>query len=435
MSTGTACRAQAALCLAAISRGASLKQTLPQFEQNIEEKDQALYRQLCYGVLRDYPRLYGLANQLLKKPFKTKDNDVLMLILLGIYQLSETRIPDHAAVSATVGACKALKKLWAKNLVNGVLRQWQRNSESLIKNLSPAAASAHPDWLYGKINKAWPEQAASVFKANNNHPPMTLRVNQQQVGREDYLKHLADAQIAASPCQFAAEGIQLQEAVAVNRLPGFEQGWVSVQDEAPQLGTALLDLQAQQRVLDTCCAPGGKACHILEAEPKLKQLVAIDIDEQRLMRVHENLARLQLNAEVICCDALTVDDWWDGQSFDRILLDAPCSATGVIRRNPDIKLHRTPEDIEALAQLQLQLLKALWPTLKPGGLLLHATCSILPQENEKLVQTFCEQNPSAIHREIVADWGLARPFGRQLLPQLDGHDGFYYALLQKPKTC
>ena len=317
-------------------------------------------------------------------------------------------------------------------MVNGVLRQWQRNRETLSQQLNPAQASAHPEWLFGKINKAWPDHAADVIAANNAHPPMTLRVNQQQVARQDYLQQLADAGIEACACEFSAEGIQLSQAQAVNQLPGFEQGWVSVQDEAPQLGTALLNLQAKQRVLDTCCAPGGKACHILEAEPELEQLVAIDIDEQRLQRVHQNLERLNLNAEVICCDALAVKEWWDGKAFDRILLDAPCSATGVIRRNPDIKLHRTPEDIATLAELQLALLTALWPTLKPGGLLLYATCSILPQENEKLVRRFCETHEDVLHCEIDAKWGIKRDYGRQLLPQQQGHDGFYYALLQKP---
>ncbi|MGK0440741.1 MAG: 16S rRNA (cytosine967-C5)-methyltransferase [Pseudohongiellaceae bacterium] len=432
MSKGAPCRAQAARCLAAVVNGASLNQKIPEFEQLVEEKDRALFRQLCYGVLRLQPKLLGQASQLLKKPFKSKDNDLLMLILLGIYQLSETRIPDHAAVSATVGASKNLKKLWAKNLVNGVLRQWQRNQESLEKNLTEAEQQAHPEWLHRVISQAWPEQANAIFNANNQHPPMTLRVNQQLTDRNAYLQALQQADIEAKACKFSPQGIQLKQAVSVNALPMFKQGHVSVQDEAPQLASKLLQLQPQHRVLDTCCAPGGKTCHILETEPQLENVLAIDIDEQRLQRVHDNLDRLQLNADVMCCDALAVDDWWDGKPFDRILLDAPCSATGVIRRNPDIKIHRSEQDIKQLADLQLAFLNALWPTLKPGGFLLYATCSILPRENEQLVAQFCQQQDDVVHIDIDANWGIKRPYGRQLLPQEDGHDGFYYALLQKP---
>jgi 16S rRNA (cytosine967-C5)-methyltransferase len=425
------CRAAAARCLASVVGGLSLSQQIPLYEEKVKERDRSLFRQLCYGTLRAYPKLNGVVAQLLKKPMKEKDSDVLMLLLLGIYQLSETRIPDHAAVSATVAATRALKKPWAKGLTNGVLRQWQRQQPELLARLSPAESQAHPQWLHQALSDAWPEQVAAIEAANNQHPPMCLRVNQQQGNVEGYLSQLQAEDIKATPCQFAPYGIRLEQAVAVEQLPGFYDGLVSVQDEAPQLSAELLQLAPGQRVLDACCAPGGKSCHIVEAEPQLSELVALDIDQQRLTRVTENLQRLKLQATLLTGDAAAIDSWWDGNSFDRILLDAPCSATGVIRRNPDIKLHRKAEDIQQLATLQLQILTALWDTLKPGGLLLYATCSVLPQENQQLVASFCQQQADARHIPINADWGLACDYGRQLFPQPEGHDGFFYALLAK----
>ena len=427
------CRAAAARCIASVTTGLSLSQQLLIFEQRVAEKDRALFRQLCYGVLRFYPKLAGIVWQLLKKPLKDKDQDIFVLLLLGIYQLSDTRIPDHAAVNSTVAATKTLKKDWAKQLVNGVLRQWQRREAELLGNLTESAAQSHPKWLHKALTRAWPEHVTAIEEANNQHPPMCLRVNQLQSNTEDYLHELTSHNISAERCDFAPHGIRLQQAVNVDQLPYFFEGRVSVQDEAPQLSAQLLDLKPQQRVLDACCAPGGKTCHLLETEANLKEVVAIDVDEKRLERVIENLNRLKLDASLVISDACQTEQWWDGEHFDRILLDAPCSATGVIRRNPDIKLHRSSNDIKQLATLQLQMLDALWPTLKPGGLLLYATCSILPEENENLVAIFCGQQTDAKHRVIDAPWGLARNFGRQLFPQNNGHDGFYFALIEKSR--
>jgi 16S rRNA (cytosine967-C5)-methyltransferase len=425
------CRAVAAACLADVYKGGSLSQLLPLHEQKISERDRPLLRQLCYGVLRQYPRLAAMVKPLLKKPLKTKDQDIFMLMLLGIYQLSDTRIPDHAAINATVNACVGIKKKWAKGLLNGVLRQWQRQQQQLIDNLSVDEQVAHPLWLFDAINKAWPEQALDIMAANNQHPPMCLRVNKVQGSREDYQQQLSKEDIATSLCDFSSDGIRLHQPMPVTALPNFNSGAASVQDEAPQLCASLLSLAPGQRVLDACAAPGGKTCHLLEHEPALDTLIALDIDERRLEKVTENLSRLQLSAQLTCADAAKPELWWDKQPFDRILLDAPCSATGVIRRNPDIKLHRTPADITQLAKLQLKLLEALWPTLKPGGLLLYATCSVLPEENEKVVASFCNTADDAEHITIDADWGLKRDFGRQLFPSNNGPDGFYYALIQK----
>lgn len=427
----TDCRAQAAKCLSKIQQGASLNQQLPLFESQVEARDKPLLHQLVYGVLRFYPKLFAISEQLISKPLKKKDSDVLMLILLGGYQLEYTRIPDHAAVSATVAATRSIKKAWAKNLVNGVLRQWQRKQSSLQQPLSPAAQSAHPDWFFGKLNKAWPDQAEAILAANNQQAPMCLRVNQQLISRDDYLNQLAASEIAAEPTAYALQGIRLQQACPVEQLPGFYKGLVSVQDEAAQLSAQLLNLQPEQTVLDACCAPGGKSCHILETELGLKELIALDVDNERLAKVQQNLDRLNLQATLLQGDASQPEAWRSEKTFDRILLDVPCSATGVIRRNPDIKLHRKPEDIKALAELQLSILQALWPTLKAGGELVYATCSVLPDENEKVVAKFCNQSEDTEHIAIMADWGEQRPFGRQLFPQNQGHDGFYYAKLKK----
>ncbi|MEH6911890.1 MAG: 16S rRNA (cytosine(967)-C(5))-methyltransferase RsmB [Oceanicoccus sp.] len=424
-------RAAAARCLAKISNGYSLSQQLPIFEPQVVEKDRGLYRQLCYGVLRFYPKLNGITKLLIQKPLKDKDRDVQMLVLIGIYQLSEMRIPDHAAVSTTVNATKSLKKHWAKGFVNGVLRQWQRNEQDLLTKLTVAEAQSHPQWLHDALVNAWPDQAAAIESANNQHPPMCLRVNHQHSSVKDYLQQLSANGIEASPCNFAEQGVRLTNAVSVEQLPQFSRGWVSVQDEAAQLAATLMTLTAGQRVLDACCAPGGKTCHLLELQPQLKELVGLDIDQQRLQRVEQNLERLQLKASLISGDAADPLSWWDNQPFDRILLDAPCSATGVIRRNPDIKLHRQPSDIVKLAKLQRKILDALWQTLKPNGRLVYATCSILPDENEKIVASFCEQQDDARHVVIDSQWGTARPYGRQLFPQPEGHDGFYYAVIEK----
>ncbi len=425
------CRAIAALCLASVQQGASLNQQIPAFEERLTERDRPLFRQLCYGTLRAYPKLLAVSEQLLTKPLKKKDSDILMLVLLGGYQLTESRVPDHAAVAATVNACRALKKPWAKGLINGVLRQWQRSGDALLAKLSAAARSAHPEWLYQQLVEAWPEQLESILSANNLQAPLCLRNNQQRGKRDAYLEQLADAGFEATACQYADQGIRLKQAMSVEQLPDFFTGRASVQDEAPQLGIDLLGLAPGQRVLDACAAPGGKTGHILESEPALSELVALEKNPQRLTRINDNLQRLQLQARVLCGDASQAESWWDGESFDRILLDAPCSATGVIRRNPDIKLHRQPDDILNLQKLQGEILDALWPTLAADGLLLYATCSLLPTENEQQVAAFCLRHSDAQMIKIDADWGVATPHGRQLFPQISGHDGFFYALLKK----
>ncbi|MGE8048540.1 16S rRNA (cytosine(967)-C(5))-methyltransferase RsmB [Pseudomonas monteilii] len=427
-------RLAAARALAAVLSGkASLNSSLPAQLDKVDERDRGLTQDLAFGTARWQPRLDLLAAQLLQKPFKAADADVQALLLVGLYQLFYTRIPAHAAIGETVGCANKLKKPWAKGLLNAVLRRAQREGEELLASMErdPVVRTAHPRWLQKSLKAFWPEQWEAICAANNAHPPMILRVNRRHHSRDAYLALLAEAGVAASACQFSRDGIVLAEACDVRGLPGFAEGWVSVQDEAAQLSADLLELAPGQRVLDACCAPGGKTCHLLEAEAGLAHVVAIDLEAKRLTRVRENLDRLQLDAELIACDARDTASWWDGKPFQRILLDAPCSATGVIRRHPDIKLTRQADDIPALASLQGELLDALWPTLEVGGMLLYATCSSLPTENTEVIDAFLARTPGARELDLATEAGLRQPHGRQLLAQEGGHDGFYYAKLIK----
>lgn len=427
-------RLAAARALAAVLSGkASLNSSLPAQLDKVEERDRGLTQDLAFGTARWQPRLDLLAAQLLQKPFKSADADVQALLLVGLYQLFYTRIPAHAAIGETVGCADKLKKPWAKGLLNAVLRRAQREGEALLAGMErdPVVRTAHPRWLQKSLKAFWPEQWEAICAANNAHPPMILRVNRRHHNRDAYLALLAEAGVGASACQYSRDGIILAEACDVRGLPGFAEGWVSVQDEAAQLSADLLELAPGQRVLDACCAPGGKTCHLLEAEPGLAHMTAIDLEAKRLTRVRENLDRLQLDAELIACDARDTASWWDGKPFQRILLDAPCSATGVIRRHPDIKLTRQAEDIPALATLQGELLDALWPTLEVGGMLLYATCSSLPTENTEVIDAFLARTPGARELDLATEAGLRQPHGRQLLAQEGGHDGFYYAKLIK----
>ena len=427
-------RLAAAKALTAVLNGkASLNSSLPLQLDKVEARDRGLTQDLAFGTARWQPRLSALANKLLQKPFKAADADVEALLLVGLYQLLYTRIPAHAAIGETVGCADKLKKPWAKALLNAVLRNAQRESEALLTELEhdPVVRTAHPRWLQKSLKAFWPQQWEAICAANNAHPPMILRVNRRHKTRDAYLQLLVESGIEAQPCVFSQDGIVLAEPCDVRNLPGFAEGWISVQDEAAQLAADLLDLAPGQRVLDACCAPGGKTCHILEVEPKLAGVVAVDLEAKRLVRVRENLERLGLSAELIAADGRDTAAWWDGKPFQRILLDAPCSATGVIRRHPDIKLTRQPDDIAALATLQGELLDAMWPTLEVGGILLYATCSTLPTENTEVIEAFLARTPGARELDIAGQFGIKQPHGRQLLAQEGGHDGFYYAKLIK----
>ncbi|MGZ0714639.1 16S rRNA (cytosine(967)-C(5))-methyltransferase RsmB [Pseudomonas palleroniana] len=427
-------RLAAAKALAAVLNGkASLNSSLPTQLDKVEDRDRGFTQDLAFGTARWQPRLSALAAKLLQKPFKAADADVEALLLVGLYQLLYTRVPAHAAIGETVGCADKLKKPWAKALLNAVLRRAQRESEALLAELEhdPVVRTAHPRWLQKALKAFWPQHWEAICAANNAHPPMILRVNRRHHSRDAYLQLLSAAGINATPCVYSVDGIVLEAATDVRSLPGFAEGWISVQDEAAQLAADLLDLAPGQRVLDACCAPGGKTCHILEVEKDLAGVVAVDLEAKRLVRVRENLARLGLNADLIAADGRDTASWWDGKPFQRILLDAPCSATGVIRRHPDIKLTRQPDDIAALAVLQGELLDALWPTLEVGGILLYATCSTLPTENTEVIQAFLARTSGARELDLATAAGIKQPHGRQLLAQEGGHDGFYYAKLIK----
>ncbi len=413
----------------------SLTRLLPAATSAVAPRDQPLLAELCYGVCRFYPRLQGLLDLLVKKPLKGKDADIRALLLLGLYQLQYTRIPDHAAISATVAATQQLNKGWARSLVNGVLREYQRNAERLSQQLDEAEASAHPGWMLDKFKQQWPQHWSSLIDANNAGAPMILRVNQRQNSRENYLEQLAQAGISAQPCRFSPVGITLEHPCEVSALPGFGAGTCSVQDEASQLAAPLLRPEDHCRILDCCCAPGGKTGHLLELMHGDASLDALEIDVDRLRRVQQNLSRLCLEANLLQGDATNPSQWWQGEQYDAILLDAPCSASGVIRRHPDIKLLRNPGDISKLNRLQGQLLASLWPCLRPGGLLLYTTCSVFEEENDGIVGAFTTGTHDAKLLPLNPLWGIATQWGRQLLPESGANDGFFYALMQKTESA
>ncbi|MAT94260.1 MAG: 16S rRNA (cytosine(967)-C(5))-methyltransferase [Halioglobus sp.] len=424
-------RAAAAAVVGEVLGGRSLNQALPPQLAKVAQRDRALLQQLCYGSLRAAPRLAALLAQLLDRPLRERDRDLQGLLLVGLYQIDGTRVPDHAAVSATVAATAALKKQWARGMVNAVLRRYLREGETLAAQLEPAEAQAHPAWLYRALQAQWPQDAADMLRANNAQPPMVLRVNRLRLSRQDYLQRLQREGIDATPGALAADAIYLAAATDVEALPGFAQGDVSVQDEAAQLAAPLLAPRPGERVLDACAAPGGKACHLLELQPRLGELVAMDNDAQRLARVRDNLARLGLAARVLQGDAASPPADLAQASFDRILVDAPCSASGVIRRHPDIKLLRRDSDSAGFAAQQQAILRGLWPLLRPGGALLYATCSVLAQENDAVVQAFLDATPDAAAVALREKWGRPAGAGRQLLPAQDGPDGLFYAVVQR----
>ncbi len=408
-----------------LNNGESLSIALPAADKNLSGQDGAFMQLLVYGVTRWYWRLDALLRQLMKKPLKPKDDDVRLVLLMALYQLMDTRVPDYASVDAAVKLVKR-KKPWAAGLVNGVLRTFIREREALADGLEadPQAFYAHPRWIIERLRADWPQHWRSILEANNRQAPLVLRINRLQISVADYLSKLTQA---AEP---VASGIRLRQACDVTGLPGYRQGWFSVQDAGAQRAAPLLDLQSGLRVLDACAAPGGKTGHLLECEPDI-ELLAMDIAESRLHRVRENLDRLGLSAELRCADAAQPRDWWDGRPFDRILLDVPCSASGVIRRHPDIKLLRRDDDVGRLAAGQQQMLEQTWNLLAPDGLLLYATCSVFKQENEQQLEAFFSRHADALEIPICADWGEPCRHGRQILPGSDDMDGFYYALIRK----
>lgn len=403
-----------------LDHGLSLSVIIPELQKNISEKDRALLQELCFGTLRTLPQLEWIIQQLMDKPLKGKQRILHYLIMIGLYQLLYTRIPAHAALAETVNGAVTLKKPQLKGLINGVLRQFQRQQDILNERFqNNENRFLHPSWLLARIKKAYPEQWEKITEGNNQKPPMWLRVNQIHHSREDYLVLLEKEGISATADDSHPYAIRLETPCNVNLLPGFNEGWVTVQDRSAQRCAELLAPENKENILDLCAAPGGKTTHILEIAPEA-QVLAIDIDEQRLNRVKENLNRLKLHAIVKSGDGRYPEQWCSGMLFDRILLDAPCSATGVIRRHPDIKWLRRDEDIAQLAQIQKEILQAIWPYLKSGGTLVYATCSILPEENNQQVDEFLSSVKDAQCH-----------YQNQCLPEQNGGDGFFYALIKK----
>lgn len=398
-----------------------------------DKRDTSFAISISLGTLRWFHQLEALLAMLMDKPLQRKNRDLHFLLLTALFQLSKTDIARHGVVSETVNTVNVLNKKWAKGLLNGVLRNYLRQADKLQRELrkSPVAETSHPQWLLNLLQTAWPQQWRNITQENNKQAPMSLRVNQLRMSRDEYLDILSAANISASCSDIVTSGITLESPCSIEMLPGFDAGLVSVQDIAPQLAANFLDLQNAQRVLDACAAPGGKTAHIMEASTGKLTLTALELDPHRLQRITHNMQRLGHHVEVIEGDACNPESWWKGKKYDRILLDAPCSGSGVIRRHPDIKLLRRASDIDQLASQQLKLLQALWPLLNAGGKLLYATCSILPQENENIVHRFLSAEGTAKELDIDVHYGQSRQHGIQILPGEHKMDGFFYACLQK----
>lgn len=441
--TGARTRARAAEAVdAVVNQGRSLDTALAQAEAGINPSERGLARALCYGTLRFHWRLRSQVSALLDRPLKAKDSVIESLIAVGIYQLTDTRIPDHAAVSMTVEASRVLRRPKYASLINAVLRNFVRKNLQAAEPVDDEARYSHPAWLLERLRCDWPDHWLEIVEAGNRQAPMWLRVNINRQSQAGYIKELIEsgqsADDAASHQVIAGfdQAVKLASPRPVSDLPGFSDGQVSVQDAAAQLAAPWLLRGGGKRILDACAAPGGKTGQLLELAGPNADLTAIDLDEDRLDKVRENLARLGLSATVLAADASTPDEWWDGAQFDRILLDAPCSGSGVIRRHPDIKLLRRAGDIATLAGSQLALLQALWPLLEANGRLLYVTCSVLEEENDAVVREFLKTQADARENDAlpnnnIRDLMQRKTCGYQILPGNQDVDGFYYACLER----
>ncbi|WP_168525896.1 16S rRNA (cytosine(967)-C(5))-methyltransferase RsmB [Acinetobacter sp. A3] len=420
-------RAQVIRTLLAVQQGQSLSSVLPLHLNKVSERDRALFHELVLGTLRQWYALKSITLPLLVKPLNNETVETCLYV--GLYQVLCTRVASHAAISETVTATKQLGYQALSGVVNAILRRVSRETS----DFQTALTQAHglPSWLYKRLKKDWPEQLEQLTQSLKQIAPLTLRVNTRQISRDDYLEILQEQEIAAEACSLSEVGIVMQQNVHIPDLPGFDEGVFSVQDEHAQLCASLLPNLDGKVVVDACAAPGGKTAHLLEKfQPK--KLIALDHDAKRLLRVSENLERLQLNqdtqVDIVAADATT---WTTNETVDCIVLDAPCSAIGVLRRHPDIRLLRQSGDIQQTAALQQQILKHMWQQLKVGGTLLYITCSILKAENEQQMQLFFAEHDNAKEVKIEADWGIAQQYGRQLLPKQGRGDGFYYCRIKK----
>lgn len=426
-SRGAGVRVDAARVLDAVMhRGRSLKAELSAAQSRIDDgRDRALLEAMVMAALRNRADYEATLKAWLPRPLGERDNDLRALLYVGLAQLDAMGLPSHAAVDATVEAARLMKRTHQAGLVNAVLRRATR--EALVR---ADALAGWPQWLLQQLQSDWPEDVEAILQASRTSPPMWLRVNRRKTDRGAYAVQLREQGMEARMPDRPVDALLLETPVAVSALPGFGDGSVSVQDGSAQQIVDAFALQAGMRVLDACAAPGGKTAHLLEREPEL-QMIAADIDGRRLRRVEEGLQRLGLSAQTLVADATQPDAWWDGRAFDAILIDAPCSATGILRRQPDILLHRRAEDVAALVALQSRMLDALWPTLAPGGTLVYATCSILRDENDRQIEAFLQRTADARLQALDATFGRDTGFGHQRLPGEDGMDGFFYARLRK----
>ena len=430
---GAAARAVAAQALQRVVAGQSLRAEFATFSTKLPDaRDRALLSALLHAGARWWLRYSVAVDRLLQRPLPAREALLRALLVLGLVQLEVLQLPGYASVAATVDAARVLGKPKFAGLVNALLRRWLRERDSMNASLDADAVTrtAHPRWLLDSLEADWPHASAAIADANNAQAPLWLRTNRRRGSRDAFVQRLVAAGIEARASALLPDGVLLEHSLDVTQLPGFAGGLFSVQDGAAQHAAGLLDLHDGQRVLDACAAPGGKSAHILEQADV--HLLALDSDERRLPRISENLARLGLRAAARGGDAAQPQAWWDGKPFDRILIDAPCSATGIIRRQPDVKLHRRAGDIALLAAGQTRLLDALWPLLAPGGRLVYATCSVLEAENGGRIERFVAQHADAAGVPAgLSGWRAVRGGGVQNLPGESGMDGFYYAVLEK----
>lgn len=420
MSTANPRRLALKILTAVVRDGQSTGQNLPPAQALCSPRDRGLLQQLVMGSLQYWFTLQAELETYLQKPLKAKDADIQCLLSLGLFQLRYTRIPAHAAISETVGLCPKNKQ-WARGLCNAVLRRASQNEAAV------APTPELPLWLANKVRQDWPVQQQAIFSGSQSTASMTFRA---VTDRSQLQQRLAQQGLETEPHPVIESALTVLESTDISQLESFKNGEFVVQDAAAQIAATLLAPENGELILDACAAPGGKTTHLLQLAPEAKVL-ALDSEASRLTRVHENLTRLKQQAEVCCGDARNSEQWAGKTVFDRILLDAPCSATGVIRRHPDIKLLRRESDIAPLVELQQQILEHLWGRLKNGGRLLYCTCSILRDENDRQIKTFLAEHADAKEIAILSDWGMSSEFGKQLFPGDSGMDGFYYCLLEK----
>lgn len=401
------------------------------FSKLQDGRDAALAKHLAYGVLRWLSALEWLAAELFAKPLKKREHAVQRLVLIGLQQLWHDQTASHAAINETAECARLLGKPWAVGLINAVLRRFQREQEQLLEKLaSHRQRFAHPEWMLKALQKDWPEQWQSIVEANNQQAPLWLRVNRQRADEPGLKAELKNAGFEVFGHAYAADAIGISPAAAVAKIPGFDKGWLSVQDPAAQLARDLLAPQNGDRILDACAAPGGKTAHLLETCPDI-DITILDRQASRVEQIRQNLDRLGLKADPLVADATKVKSWWNDQPFNKILLDAPCTASGVIRRHPEIKWLRSPEQLDMAAETQADLLDALWPLLGAGGMLVYSTCSVFEGENTLQIKQFLARHSDASVEVPAVAWGNAGSHGRQILPGEAQMDGFFYAVLRK----